>query len=503
MNIGEAMYRQIVEAVPEGIWIVDPEGRTIFSNQRMADLLGVDFASMPEQSCFACVFPEDAEDARRNFERTLAGDRRPFDFRLRRADGSPLWVAISCMPMQNIAGSPTGLLGLFSDISERKQAEDALRRSEELFRSLVNDAPVITWMSGPEKRGTYYNACALAFAGIALEEAIGQGFLQFVHPGDLDRYRAAIYDAADRRVPFSIEARFRRADGEYRWMLVTGVPRMMDGAYLGHVGTSIDVTDLKLGLEYHLANQKLESLGLLAASVAHDLNNLLAAIVAHTESAQGETGPLSAAAEDLRDIHLIALRASEIASQLMMFAREEAAPSTEIDLSRLVGEMLDLLKVSIPKTVALRTELAAGLPTVQGSASEIRQVVMNLILNASESLPKSGGAITIRTAAAAGGESGGAVRLEVRDTGCGMSDELKARIFEPFFTTRAAGRGLGLAAVRGNLAPARRFDGGGEHSGRGQPVFRDPAVPGLIGANRSGGRVWVRALRTGRAIRRG
>ena len=449
--MGEATYRQIVEAVPEGIWIVDPEGRTIFSNQRMAELLGIDFASMPEQSCFACVFPEDAADARRNFERTLAGDRRPFDFRLRRADGSPLWVSISCMPMQNIAGSPTALLGLFSDISERKRAEDALRQSEALFRTLVHDAPVITWMSGPEKIGIYYNACALAFVGVELEEAIGHGYLQFVHPDDLDRYLAAIHEAADGRSPFSIETRFRRADGEYRWLLVTGVPRMTDGAYQGHVGTGIDVTDLRRSLEYHLANQKLASLGVLAASVAHDLNNLFGAIVAHTECARSEMDPRSLALEDLSQVQLIALRASEIASQLMTFAREEATPPKDIDLSRLVGEMLGLLKISIPKSVELKTDLAAGLPTIRGSASAIRQVVMNLILNASESLPKSGGSITIRTAAAPEGESGASVRLEVRDTGCGMTDEVKARVFEPFFTTRAAGRGLGLAAVQGIL----------------------------------------------------
>jgi two-component system, cell cycle sensor histidine kinase and response regulator CckA len=184
--------------------------------------------------------------------------------------------------------------------------------------------------------------------------------------------------------------------------------------------------------------------------VAHDFNNLLGAIVARAESAQSELTPSSPATDDVDQIRVTALRAAEIVSQLMTFARQENAPSSAIDLSSLVAEILDLLKFSIAKTAILQTDLAAHMPLLHANAAEIRQVVMNLIINASEALDGKPGTITITTAAGSlPGTSRAAVLLEVRDTGCGMTDDTQARIFDPFFTTHFMGRGLGLSAVQG------------------------------------------------------
>src|SRR5215471_9010171 len=170
------MYRRVVEAVPEGIWVVDPQGLTIFSNRRMAEILGIDFESMPKQSCFDCVFAQELADAQRHFARTLAGDRRPFDFRLRRADGSPIWVSISCMPVHDDAGATVGLLGLFSDITKRKEAEAALRESEERFRMMADTAPVMIWVTGPDKLFTFFNKTWLDFTGRTMEQELGTGW---------------------------------------------------------------------------------------------------------------------------------------------------------------------------------------------------------------------------------------------------------------------------------------------------------------------------------------
>jgi two-component system, cell cycle sensor histidine kinase and response regulator CckA len=244
VSIDEPLYRRIVEAVPEGIWVVDPQGLTIFSNRKMAEILGID-ELMPAQSCFAYVFPEELADAQRQFARNLAGDRQPFDFRLRRGDGSPIWVSISCMPVYDDAGSTVGILGLFSDITERRQAEAALRESEQRFRNMADTAPVMIWVTNADKQFTFFNKTWLNFTGRTMEQELGSGWAG-VHPDDLQRCYETFSSAFDARRNFQIEYRLRRADGEYRSVLCSGVPRLARGGiFAGYIGSVIDITDLQ------------------------------------------------------------------------------------------------------------------------------------------------------------------------------------------------------------------------------------------------------------------
>ena len=213
----------------------------------------------------------------------------------------------------------------------------------------------------------------------------------------------------------------------------------------------------------NLSRQKLESLGTLAGGIAHDFNNLLGTIIADAELALAELDPESSVGAELQNIRTVAMHASEIVRELMIYAGQDVSGVEPVNLSRLVEEMLQLLKMSIPKSAVLRTDLGRRLPPVLGNAPQLRQVVMNLILNAAEAIGPEGGIIHVVTSRlnSRNGSSrkrrpaspdGDYVCLEVSDTGAGISDEVQARIFDPFFTTKPAGRGLGLSVVKSIVA---------------------------------------------------
>ena len=190
---------------------------------------------------------------------------------------------------------------------------------------------------------------------------------------------------------------------------------------------------------------------MLAAGIAHDFNNLLGGIHANAEVA--EAGAVGAfAGEEIQAIKAISMRASEIVRQLMIYAGNEKSDFEPLDLSQLVREMLALIKVSISKSAALEIDLAKDLPAVLGNGPQIQQVVMNLVLDASDALGGRSGVIAVTTSSSSPAtRSGGGnfVSLEVSDTGSGIPKESQARIFDLFFTTKFAGRALGLATVQG------------------------------------------------------
>jgi len=348
-----------------------------------------------------------------------------------------------------------------SSLRQRKRAEVALRESEERFRNLANTAPVMIVASGPDGKATFFNRVWLDFTGRTMEQELGGGWADGVHPDDLDDCLSSYASSFEGRRNCRIEYRLRRADGEYRSVVCNGVPRFApDGVFAGYIASCIDITDAKRAQEEALARQKLESVGQLARGIAHDFNNLLGGILATTELALADRVEGSFPEEELLTMRTAAIRGGEIVRQLMTYGGEESSTFEPIDLSRLVHEILQLLKVSISKYAILQTELGDGLPAVHGNPAQIRQVVMNLVTNASEAIGDRAGVIRVTTArvrvdpdahvtGAANLPPGNYEKLEVSDTGSGMTSEVQTRIFDPFFTTKSTGRGLGLAAVQG------------------------------------------------------
>jgi len=200
-------------------------------------------------------------------------------------------------------------------------------------------------------------------------------------------------------------------------------------------------------------SQRLESLGILASGVAHDFNNLVMTILSHTRLGAAQLPEESPVRDHLADVEAAAVHASELCRQLLAYSGRKKFVFEQIDLNRLAREMSHLLGAAISKRASLELELADRLPAIEGAAGQIRQIVMNLIINASDALGGGRGTIAVRTGkvpeAPEGVEAGPCVYLEVADSGCGMDRETRERLFDPFFTTKSTGRGLGMAAVRG------------------------------------------------------
>jgi nitrogen-specific signal transduction histidine kinase/CheY-like chemotaxis protein len=287
-----------------------------------------------------------------------------------------------------------------------------------------------------------------------------EDFLKAVIPQDRARVGQVIRDALAQKAGYTIEFQIAKPSGEFR--MVRSVAELVlndEGMPAWLLGTCQDITDVRRSQEESFARQKLESVGTLAGGIAHDFNNLLGAVQAQAELALAELDAGVSSKEELKAICETAMRGAEIVRQLMIYAGREGAAVGPVDLSKTVDEMLSLLKISVTKHATIKADLDPSLPAVRASAAQLRQIVMNLVTNASDAIGDRDGIIRVVTRRAEPDEIavGGSdlapgidyVVLLVSDTGSGMSRETQDRVFDPFFTTKSAGRGMGLAVVSG------------------------------------------------------
>jgi PAS domain S-box-containing protein len=358
------------------------------------------------------------------------------------------------------------------DITHRQRAEEELQASRRMLKLVLDTIPVrVFW----KDRDGCFLGCNWHFARDAglssTDEIIGKNDHQLSWRAQAEQYRAD-----DRRVMESGVARVAyeepqtRPDGTELWLRTSKIPlRDADEQIVGVLGVYEDITDRKraeqerLRLEVQMQQaQKLESLGVLAGGIAHDFNNLLVAVLGNLEIVRLRLPAGSTIAENLNAIETAALRAGELSRQMLAYSGRGRFVVGAVDVNALVREMSQLLMVSVSKKTELTLELEENLPSLQADATQVRQVVMNLITNASESLTDGVGRVRLRTGSRlfADGElrdefthgslpGGRYVVIVVEDTGQGMDRGTVGRIFEPFFTTKFTGRGLGLAAVLG------------------------------------------------------
>jgi len=364
---------------------------------------------------------------------------------------------------------------LHRDIERRIEVETALKENQRAMATLLSNLPGLAYrcLNTPDYPMTFTSEGCLALTGYTVEQ-IGPGgtinYGDLVIPEDRQAVWDGVQEGVNNRRTFTLTYRIRTADAVEKWVWEQGCGIFnAEGELEALEGFITDVTARKRAeeersrLEAQVQQaQKLESLGVLAGGIAHDFNNLLVGILGNADLALDELGPSSPARATVQEIVTAAKRAAELTRQLLAYSGKGRFIIGPVDINDLVREMAHLLDVSISKKALLRYNFASGLPAVMADASQIRQIVMNLIVNASEALEEKSGAIVITTGVMQCDRDylksmhldedlpdGLYVYFEVSDTGCGMDAETRDRIFDPFFTTKFTGRGLGLAAVLG------------------------------------------------------
>jgi PAS domain S-box-containing protein len=338
--------------------------------------------------------------------------------------------------------------------------DPAREEGERLFRELADFAPVMIWRSGQDALCDWFNKPWLDFVGRTIQQEVGTGWTENIHPEDFDRCLEIYLSAFSARKPFTISYRLKRCDGIYRELLDNGSPYYRDGEFAGYFGSCIDISD-RTEVEAQLRqSQKMEAVGQLTGGVAHDFNNLLQVIGGNLQLLQKDLPPDERAQRRLQNATEAVARGSKLANQLLAFARRQSLEPQVINLGHVITGTGDMLRRALGEAIEVETMIAGGLWTTYVDPTQVETALLNLAINARDAMGGRG-KLTIDACNALLDDSYAADHVEVKpgqyvmvavtDTGCGMPPQVIERVFDPFFTTKAAGEGtgLGLSMVHG------------------------------------------------------
>jgi PAS domain S-box-containing protein len=353
---------------------------------------------------------------------------------------------------------------LVVSLAKQRRAAQAWRESETRFSLLANTAPVLIWVAGPDRLCNFFNQPWLDFTGRPLEQELGNGWTGGIHPEDLAGCLKIYNESFDARLPFTMDYRLRRRDGQYRWITDHGVPRYdARRNFLGYIGSCVDVTERRQAeVEIHQKRAELahvarvSTLGALAGTLAHELNQPLNAILnnaqAGTRFLAGQTPDLTEVRGALEDIAQDTRRASEVIRQIRALVRKDEPKFQSLNLNRVVDEVVRLLHGDRHvRKVRIGLELAPSLPLAQGDSVQVQQVVLNLLLNAFDAMkdvPENERTVLLRTQQT----DAASLQVSISDRGTGVSPERLANLFEPFHSSKREGLGLGLSISHSIIA---------------------------------------------------
>ncbi|MCC6795059.1 MAG: PAS domain S-box protein [Candidatus Hydrogenedentes bacterium] len=460
----EERSRTMMECVFEGIAISE-SGRLLDTNSAFLDIFGYSREEMKGMSAVELAVPEDRETVENAIR---SGREDPYEIRMVRKDGTIIDLEVH--GTQLMFGGRQCRGTAVRDVTAYKRAQEALQASEERFRLVFEYAPDACFICDPDCVLQFGNRAAERLLGWKQDELAGKSYLdlELVHPDDLPKALEAILANRQGEETGPNEFRVRRKDGSYVFTEIRAYP-LLDREQPMILHIARDITERKraeterVDMQRRLEQtQRLESLGVLAGGIAHDFNNLLLVVLGHADMALTDVPSTSPARENLSQIMQTAKRAAELCRQMLAYSGRGKFVVEALNVDHLISELLHLLQASISKKSVLKLDLVKDLPPMRGDASQLRQILMNLVINASEAIGEDDGVISIATGVAKCSREylanaladddlpeGEYVYFEVADTGCGMNQETLGRIFEPFYTTKFTGRGLGLSAVLG------------------------------------------------------
>ena len=472
----EQRLTRLIETLPAMIWRATPDGEPDYITPRLANYTGRgldgvgrgpedlgrtldDIVKLKVQN--AMVHQDDLEAAAQAWARAHETGALDLTARLRGADGSYRWFQARAEPMRDAAGRIVHWYGVAVDIDDRKRAEDALRKSEQELRGIVDALPQTISVLGPDGTGLYVNRPLLDYTGLTMEQLMtpdSRGNPVLFHPEDWARLKDERLRGLARKMPFEIEWRVRRKDGQYRWFLVRYHPlRDEQGQILRWYAGGTDIDDRKRAEEALRATQaklsrasEIATVSELAASIAHEISQPLAALVANSHAIQrwlsAEPPNLERALVTAERIIRDGAGAAEVVNRIRALFKRTDLTRTPLDLNDVIREVNRLLTDEIStRSVRIETDLADDLPTIWADRVQMQQVIANLARNgveameSEESHPK---VLSIRSRR----DGTNSVLIEIRDSGNGLEDVEK--VFEPFFTTKQEGMGMGLAICR-------------------------------------------------------